>query len=450
MTLYDHVCVIIPLHQEYAHSELTVSLTTKQQCEAHTIQIEKQVRKVGLQFKGKRVKLVGLTQNVKWNERTGVIIKLVIEGEDCGRWKVRLDKERRGGDPDGMDGRDSLNGEASGNIARIRESAQEKVQVGPEDFEEDIDENNMSAHHVVAKSENLELLDDVDPIGFVGAAVAARRSRSVSNKSRTTSVSCGRGPSTTRYFEDFEGQRRQLYAHDYGYAPAVVSPIHEDDLHPTSPSHQRIQSSLSPPQLTTPRKTRKNLSTAFSNMLLSPVSFENVSFTARPANSLASPSKSIERYQNPHGASNGGNGNNKTDDSIAGSFFDEVTSQEQSFPRVDKADQFEYHERDIVHIQERQEDAQNSIKGESHCGYPQEVYSTDVPNLVILPVQEDDADEHAAPHCIGVQGAGVPHVNGVYLLANDQQTSSGSSSPLYFKDSPPTLLEDDKYYGEFG
>jgi hypothetical protein len=156
---------------------------------------------------------------------------------------------------------------------------------------------------------------------------------------------------------------------------------------------------------------------------------------------LASPSKSIER-------SNGGNVNNKTDDSIAGSFFDEVTSQEQSFPRVDKADQFEYHERDIVHIQERQEDAQNSIKGESHCGYPQEVYSTDVPNLVILPVQEDDADEHAAPHCIGVQGAGVPHVNGVYLLANDQQTASGSSSPLYFKDSPPTLLEDDKYYGE--
>jgi hypothetical protein len=40
----------------------------------------------------------------------------------------------------------------------------------------------------------------------------------------------------------------------------------------------------------------------------------------------------------------------------------------------------------------------------------------------------------------------------VYLLANDaSSTLEGGgepSSPLYFKDSPPTMLEDDRYYGE--
>jgi hypothetical protein len=90
----------------------------------------------------------------------------------------------------------------------------------------------------------------------------------------------------------------------------------------------------------------------------------------------------------------------------------------------------------------------HSFVGESHRGYPQEIYSTDLPTLVILPVQEDK--EIGSPNCICVQGAGVPHINGVYLLANDGCSDSGGppSSPLYFKDAPPTQLEDDRYYGK--
>ena len=105
---------------------------------------------------------MGLTQNVTWNGRSGTIVKLVVEGEDCGRWKVRLDRERRGGDPDGMDGRDSLNGEARGDVDLGDYGHHAQCEEGNNNEE---NEDHLASHHVVAKAENLELLEDVDPIG---------------------------------------------------------------------------------------------------------------------------------------------------------------------------------------------------------------------------------------------------------------------------------------------
>jgi hypothetical protein len=180
-------------------------------------------------------------------------------------------------------------------------------------------------------------------------------------------------------------------------------------------------------------------------MLLSPVSFEHVSFTVVPSNSFASPTNRNGDYS----SSNNGE-RRRSDTSIAGSFFEEVTPQEDlngSFP----PDRY-YHGDEMPHAARSMREEYHSVAGESHRGYPQEIYSTDLPTLVILPVQQDQLSHCRSPHCIGVQGAGVPHINGVYLLANDASSTlegdGAPSSPLYFKDSPPTMLEDDRYYGE--
>jgi hypothetical protein len=56
---------------------------------------------------------------------------------------------------------------------------------------------------------------------------------------------------------------------------------------------------------------------------------------------------------------------------------------------------------------------------------------------------------------VGVQNAGFSHVNGVYLLAYPKDENGNAivddegeldMPPLYFKDGPPTLLSDNRYY----
>ena len=83
--------------------------------------------------------------------------------------------------------------------------------------------------------------------------------------------------------------------------------------------------------------------------------------------------------------------------------------------------------------------------------YSQE-YTNDLPTLVIL--TDNDNPNHISnpPQCVGVRDAGVPHINGVYLLARNSQTVGSEHQqqqqqpPLYFKDGPPILLEDGRYY----
>jgi hypothetical protein len=87
-----------------------------------------------------------------------------------------------------------------------------------------------------------------------------------------------------------------------------------------------------------------------------------------------------------------------------------------------------------------------------------------LPHIVVLPVDEDDQGNpylspgytsSSPPHCVGVQNAGFSHVNGVYLLAYPEDENGNAIvedegvsdlPPLYFKDGPPTLLSDDRYY----
>lgn len=368
---------------EYAHSELTASLATKQQCETHTIQVEKQVRKLGQQIKGKQVKLVGLTQNVKWNGRTGVIVKLVVEGEDCGRWKVRLDKERRGGDPEGLDGRDSLNGE-------VRDGDVDRQQRNQDDVEED--EQTMAFHHVVAKAENLQLLEEIAPIGFDGGVLLTTSSGSTQSRSRSksrTSSRSGTGsgsgksrdPSTSRYSESLKAH--SSHSNSKAGVTVAVTPDHQIPYRKNS-----MRSPLSPPEI-------REFASAFKNMLQSPVSFEQPSFKTDSFNSSSNRSEERMRIKSRSGRSGDVDRsyNKKSDSSIAGSFFDEVTPRDlpnQSCPHDEDKIQLQYHGHEPTHIQHHEDLCYHSVEGESHQGYPQEIYSTDLPTLVILPVQEDE------------------------------------------------------------
>ena len=357
-----------------------------------------------------------------------MIVKLVVDGEDCGRWKVRLEKERRGGDPDGMDERDSLNGEARVD-SDIPKEQQQRCD------SENVDDQNL-AHHVVAKAENLQLLDEIDPIGLDGVAInnalsgSSTRSRSRSNKSRTSSrasdLSNGksRDPTSSCYSESFEVCTPHSNVHRH---VSTVTP----DQNIISPP--KMAPSLGQQEVMSPKRNGKELSSAFSNMLLSPVSFEHVSFTAVPSDSFSSPTQ-----QNGHAR----NMPDQPSNQLLSHEASPQEGQDKCLPNLE--DQHQNQHNDNSYLQPYREQCQQSI-GESHRGYPQEVYSTDLPTLVILPVQEDNNIESSSPHCIGVQGAGVSHINGVYILAND----GSPSSPLYFKDSPPTLLEDDRYYGKW-
>ena len=209
---------------------------------------------------------------------------------------MRLDKEQRGGDPEGMDGRDSLNGEPSSDMVgsddNIRNCYHNESHIDEEKYE-----CNTSSHHVVAKAENLELLEEVDPIGFVGSAVAVSIVKARSPKGMTTlgvSSQKSRDPSTSWYAESFEGESP---------APAMVSPSCEDYMHVTTNRHsssshcheRTTPSPLSSPHIMTQRMSGKDISSAFLN-LMSPLSFENVSFTLILTNLFASPTnESAER-----------------------------------------------------------------------------------------------------------------------------------------------------------
>ncbi|EED87274.1 predicted protein [Thalassiosira pseudonana CCMP1335] len=432
--------------EEYALQELESALIEKKKGEEYNNTVERSVRKSGASLKGRRVKLVGLTQNTSWNGRSGTIIKLVLEGEDVGRWKIRLDKIVRGGDPEGADGRDSLNGEI-GSGRNGKDTTQQ-------------DNNASSYQHVVAKANNLQLIqeeDEMDPMGLVGitrtrSGSTSVRSRSKSRSSRGDVSRSSRDPSSTKYNEMHAELYNQVVTPDEkewsrenvnGYqCNGDYNTQHEDDDHNYLPSgyHQSCNQQqqpklISPPQLTPQRPSTAgmNLSSAFSQMLLSPVSFDAVSFTQ---DSIASQSRRNRQK-------------NISDTSIAGSFFDEVTSLQQSFPKNPNYDfsGASYDDRAggiVIGFEEEDEEDCHIGDVSNRQPYPLEVYSTDLPSLVILPAVEDELGDTYTPHCIGVKNAGVPHVNGVYLLAKNSDPPQ--SQPLYFRDGPPTLLEDDRYY----
>ena len=232
-------------------------------------------------------------------------------------------------------------------------------------------------------------------------------------------------------------------------------------------------SSSSPQQYVTPiRRCPSNdsarLSSAFSAMLLSPVSFAPVSFQPEASDSFQQWVENDDNEQyHPQQYDERGYGRQHQQQS-AGSFFDEVTSLEKNdFGEDGNYDSYKYYDNEWVNEEEEGHDPQLYYDPST----PGDTITTNtmneqerLPNIVVLPVPEDDTESNpflspgytssSPPHCVGVQNAGVSHVNGVYLLAypkDDQNNNGGpnnkdNTSPLYFRDSPPILLSDNRYY----
>ena len=106
------------------------------------------------------VRLVGLRENAAWNGKRGTVMALVTEGEDLGRWKVRLD----GGDDGGVNG--------DGDCGADR---------GDERDEEG------SSNIVVAKADNLQLLEDRDARDTAGSDNGRSNHRSLSRSLASSS-----------------------------------------------------------------------------------------------------------------------------------------------------------------------------------------------------------------------------------------------------------------------
>jgi len=522
--------------QEYANDELQTSVEQKNNAQKSLNTICKRVRNLSKSLMNKRVRLVGLTKNVLWNGRLGTIIKLVTDGtsNDVGRWKVKLDAEWRGRDADGTKilRSDSLSLDTDGN-----EKHQEQ------------EEGSSNMNVVVAKAENLELVDGDNGEEEIGNDIlfgehhqidvsqsqrrlARSRSRSLSkqpyasgeegspyrrsrdpsvsdrqrgmndpvsvtpesdNMSRSRSRGASRSgerrtqpykdispvnyykSSSGRYHEEEQQQRARSSSSKKKQAARQVSPKRTQQQEPVTwqeaqeRKQQRQSRSSSvkknkqqPSHSSTPIRRAstdsERLSTAFSRMLMSPVSFTPASFEPEPSESFQQwvvKDKNATKYVNE---------SQQAASSAGEAFFDEVTS-----PYADND-----------YKQHGYEEWEQS--GEGHDNPQLSIYDTPVsheetpvtttqdghslPNIVILPVEADDAnnpflspgyESNTPPHCVGVQNAGVPHINGVYLLAYPKDengnaivdtASNGGSNipPLYFKDGPPTLLGDNRYY----
>jgi len=140
--------------------------------------------------------------------------------------------------------------------------------------------------------------------------------------------------------------------------------------------------------------------------------------------------------------------------SVAGSMFDEVTP---SFPCDGEEEPDAGNEQHGAvpdpHLQPypSQEECTTATAGDSRPPLP-----CGLPRIVVLPLPEDDDGNPflspsyspvTPPHCVGVQDAGISHVNGVYLLAKPQGTDeTAGAPPLYFRDGPPVLLSDGRCY----
>ncbi len=526
--------------EEYALSELERAKKEKEEMHEHVDYVEGQVRSFSRKMRDRRVELKGLKRNEGWNGRRGKIVKLVMDGEDLGRWKIKIETDgvdhgkistnggggsgnRRGGDPDGVDGRDSLNGEIhNGDTAypdgdggqnnnRVSDGAQNQMQ------------RRQEQQHIVAKAENLILLDgqavdethDIFGSMLPMSGLQPRTKSNLSSKSKdpdedfvnTTQLRHNnRGISTITpekdennmnfhrhhhkgsqhndghdnynnppgHYDSVRSRRQSEYDptlylqsneqnhihHSRLNAPQSTHSNSHQDHHPqrqqnnvqqrqpnyTSQSQKtqlsdrsqhsfksKARSLISPPP-TLLRRESITLSTAFSNMLLSPVTFEPVSFT---------PSVTTDGEGDHHkgGDSQTGDSRNLTGDvSVAGSFFEEVTSRQ--YPNESRAGQS--NDRSNVNA------GHHNICDASEVKPPFKDNPNMTPSLVFLTDNDEQTITSFPPPCVGIKDAGVPYVNGVYLLTNSNSNSENHRSetepPVYFKDGPPVLLSNNRYY----
>lgn len=93
------------------------------------------------------------------------------------------------------------------------------------------------------------------------------------------------------------------------------------------------------------------------------------------------------------------------------------------------------------------EDTDHRSRDQSSHGPSPDDNST--PTVVVLPLnnEEGEGDKGGRPTCFAVQNADISHVNGVYVLNEDESDSDASDAPpLYFRDGDPILLSDGRYY----
>ena len=463
--------------QEYAKEELDRASIQKTEAHDALRKICRSVRTLSKDLSNKRVRLVGLNMNVHWNGRLGTIIELITAGEDVGRWKVRLDSDWRGKDADGDTG-----------------------EHGEESIDSDI---------VVAKAENLALVSDDEVFGLFKSQqqsaseyeVASsneepeslhplpsnqtshlRRSRDPSVSTRVTSTGPKRRsrlPSMNTQDESAEeakepekdrSRRRNQFRND------KIDGDQNQESVPYSPAIMKISS----PIKRCPSSDSGRISTAFSRMMQSPVSFTAASFNPISStnfqrwmqgdDSQHHNDESFEelmqeggndvqsRVQDQHRELQSVHENHRQLIE-AGSFCNELTSlKKDSFPSSynDKErDDKNYNEWEI-----------SSVDPKLHVyPSPQEIVMHDsstaddynLPQVVLL--DEDDQGNpmtslSSPAYCVGVQNA-YSHVNGVYVLAYpkdengnvvDHNEGESDMPPLYFKDGPPTLLSDNRYY----
>lgn len=222
------------------------------------------------------------------------------------------------------------------------------------------------------------------------------------------------------------------------------------------------------------------LSSAFSRMLLSPVSFTPVKFEPSPCETFR---QSYQPRQPPpwSGHTCGGGSTQQVDlyntspgdvVSVVGSLFGEVTP---GFPFHKEEEQDDAwwvpgipSRRNVEHDETALDPQVQPYTSAEECTASttdgsQQLSHHGLPKIVVLPVPEDDMSNpflspsyHSSspPHCVGVQQAAVSHVNGVYLLSQSNGGEGKKSRerdeppppPLYFRDGPPVLLDDGHRY----
>ena len=249
------------------------------------------------------------------------------------------------------------------------------------------------------------------------------------------------------------------------------TPLNKSDSN-SQYDHMSIQQS--------PSNDSTRISAAFSKMLLSPVSFtpreinpENDGMRDTSSQQWVNEdNRQYDGLEQRRGGGRGQLGNSPAHQfkplninpgggdvvSIAGSFFDEVTSLDKNIALGNDA-----------FGQQQQDDDASDPQLQPYSSHEETVdYTTNghpLPYIVVLPVDEDDNDnnnpfmspgyqDNQPPHCVGVQSAGVDHVNGVYLLAYPKDEHGDaiipqdgeSTPPLYFRDGPSIQLQDGREY----
>ncbi|KAK1735788.1 hypothetical protein QTG54_013494 [Skeletonema marinoi] len=496
--------------EEFAMVELQRSKVTKDgACGRHDV-LRGEVHKLASGYNGVRVKLVNLTSNSNWNGRCGTIVNMIDNGEDLGRWKVRLDSDWRGKEPDGnYSVGDGGGGSGEGMLSQ--------------DWE-----------HVVAKAENLKLIDGMGG-GDVPSFLGDGRSQQVDSDDVTKSRSTSRSPSS---LDDGKGKhhpldpveelpeesynhnivtperrggRRRIYnsnnsnhqpssppqqhGDEYDWKRNALGSQHSppgyyepDDHHqfvhhrhaaPVMHHHSQVQKRQEePPQqkqqlqrihghqhqqskqqqqhqqkqqekhYVSPRASKRspksspnmqqqqqqiynrNQVSSFSEMV-SPESFAPISFQIETSESFSQRDAVLPP---------------------SSSFFEEVTPREDT-QNVPNHQHYRYQEES--HEERSNAGPHSSLQAPS-------THSNSLPTVVVLPVDnEDEGNRNGPPTCVGVQNAGISHVNGLYVLApnnhqdDDEEESSSQPNnptnnpdvpPLYFRDAEPILLSDKRHY----